>query len=252
MIGRVFKILESVARAEDKAGWVGNKIAWRLFESRLRRQQLVNQAFDRRNGTDTADEIPLVLTGVPPKDAARGNGVYRPVWESEFHAALSALKIDFDGFTFVDVGSGKGKLLMLASDYPFARIIGVEYSPGLHVIAQRNVSRYQSPTQRCKILEPVLGDALHYRVPEGPIVCFIFNALDPATMRKVMQTIEDDVSSRTMPAYVIYANLRRVAEIGDGLDGIKKLQRLSATPKLVLFGNAAAYHQYMDSISAPK
>lgn len=245
MIGRIFRILSSFAQAANKVRWVQIKVAGRRFERRLQREQIVNQAFDRRYGTDTADEVPLVQTGVTPDDAARGNSVYRPAWESNFDAALVACRIDFDGFTFIDIGSGKGKLLMLASDYPFARIIGVEYSPGLHRIAQKNVARYQSPNQKCRILQPVLGDALKYRLPDGPIVCFIFNAFEPATMLKVMQKIEDDVSTRSTPAYVMYTNLRRVAEIGDGLDGLTKLRQLRATPNLVIFGNAPAYRQYV-------
>ena len=181
MTGRLARLWRSFTTANDKPQWIANKIAttlytvdqrrmWRRFGKELRKQQLVNQAFDRRHGTDTAGEIDLVETGVSAEDAARGNAVYRPVWESDFRAALVALKTTFDGFTFIDIGSGKGKLLMLASDYSFAKIIGVEYSPGLHAIAQNNIARYRSPTQRCNALESILGDALKYRLPEGPLV----------------------------------------------------------------------------------
>ena len=247
---RIVRLLKSFAQSDDKTRWVATKATntlrlidhkakWWRFDAQMKREHLINQAFDRRHGTDTADETSLVLTGVPEELAARGNNLYRPLWESEFHAALAALNIRFDGFTFIDVGSGKGKLMMLASNYPFARIIGVEYSPGLHAIAQANIARYHSPTQRCKKLEAVLSDALQYRLPDGPMVCLIFNALDPSTMRMVMKNIENEVSLRDAPAYVIYVNLRDVSEIDDGLD-LKKLQRLKATRKIVILGNAAA------------
>ena len=240
MIARTIRLFHSLAGAEDKGRWVENKVAWRRFRARSPREHIINQAFDRRHGTETAEEIPLAQTGVPLEDAARGNGIYRPMWESEFHAALAALDSCFRGFTFVDLGSGKGKVLMLASEYPFARIVGVEYSPGLHAIAQRNVARYRSPTQLCNVLQPVLGDARHYRLPDGPIVCFIFNAFDPGTMQKVMQNIEDDLGSRAVPGYVIYANVRTVSEIENGFGTVKKLRRAVTTRKLVVFSNAVA------------
>jgi hypothetical protein len=71
----------------------------------------------------TNQQAPACIgSGVPEEQAARDNGIYRPFWESDFCEALTVLKTSFEGFTFVDMGSGKGKLLLLlASDYPFAR-----------------------------------------------------------------------------------------------------------------------------------
>jgi predicted RNA methylase len=41
--------------------------------------------------------------------------------------------------TFVDIGSGKGRALIIAAEYAFKRIIGVEYSPSLATICRRNL-----------------------------------------------------------------------------------------------------------------
>lgn len=248
---RLGEIWHSFAQADSKFGWVKRKIAnrlarrrikaaWQAFTERLPEEQRINEAFDRRFGTQTADEIHLVETGVPAEDALRGRQTYRPVWESEFHGSMAALGIDLTGFTFVDIGSGKGKMLMMAADYPFTRIVGVEYSPGLSEIAQRNLQIYRSPTQRCTRLEAYLGDALRFPLPAGPLVCLVFNALDSSTMRGFMRHAEDDLAARQEPAFVLYCNLRDIAEIGDGLDGVKKLRRLKKTPRLIVFGNKAA------------
>jgi SAM-dependent methyltransferase len=241
VVRRAINLVAALARADHKRRWLADKLAWRKFWARQPREHLINQAFDRRHGTDTAEEIPLAQTGVPSHDTARGNGVYRPLWEAEFHAALAALKIRLDGCTFLDIGSGKGKLLMLAAEYPFRRIIGVEYSPGLDAVAQDNLARFRSPTQKCKALAAILGDALHYRLPPGPVVCFIFNSFDPETMRQVMHNLEADAGARDSPVYILYANVRRVAEIGDGFAEVKKLRRVRATQRLVIFANAAAF-----------
>ena len=54
---------------------------------------------------------------------------------------MSSLKLDFQEFTFIDIGSGKGRVLMMAADYPFRRILGIELLPDLHRAAQENLNR---------------------------------------------------------------------------------------------------------------
>jgi SAM-dependent methyltransferase len=251
LLQRLGELWRAFARADSKYGWVKRKIAnrwarpriraaWRAFDARLPVEQRINQAFDRRFGTDTADEMLLIETGVPAEEALRGKGTYRPVWESAFHDAMKTLGIDFTGFTFVDIGSGKGKMLMMAADYPFARIVGVEYSPGLDEIAQRNLQIYRSPAQRCTCLEAHRADALDFPLPAGPLICLVFNAFDAPTMREFMRHAEDEVAARPQPAFVLYCNVRDVAEIGDGLDGVTRLRRLKTTRTLLVFGNRAA------------
>src|SRR5580692_8694630 len=60
---------------------------------------------------------------------------YQPTDPALFHEMLDGLAsqayLDFRGFTFLDFGSGKGRTLLMASDYPFRRIIGVELLPSL-------------------------------------------------------------------------------------------------------------------------
>src|SRR5438552_13937135 len=48
---------------------------------------------------------------------------YQPTEPSLFHEMLKALKIDFREFTFIDLGSGKGRVLLMAANYPFRRIV---------------------------------------------------------------------------------------------------------------------------------
>ncbi len=238
MIARASRLLTAFARADDKVEWLADKAAWRGFWARLPAEQAANRAFDRRHGTDTAEEIGLAETGVSSEQARQGNGVYRPLWEGIFHEALQALGVRLDGFTFVDLGCGKGKVLMLAAGYPFARIVGVEYSPGLQAIARRNLERFRSPAQQCDRLEVVLDDARHYRLPPGPVVALIFNSFDPATTQEVMRPIEAE-AGRDEPLYVVYVNVRRVAEACDGFAGLRRLERVQASRRLLVFANRA-------------
>src|SRR5712691_7133679 len=60
------------------------------------------------------------------------NSPYQPTEPVLFEEMLASIKIDFRNFTFIDLGSGKGRVLLLASDYPFRQIVGVELLPALN------------------------------------------------------------------------------------------------------------------------
>src|SRR5580704_12274414 len=88
---------------------------------------------------------------------------YQPTEAALFHEMLDALHqqthFDFGSFVFLDSGSGKGRTLLMASDYPFRRILGVELLPALHRAAQENLGKYRSESQKCFKLESICGDA---------------------------------------------------------------------------------------------
>ena len=101
--------------------------------------------FDERFGVETSGLIYQLPSG--HHHDVHNNG-YFAVAPSVFHAVMGSLKerlhLDYRRFTFVDVGSGKGRALLLASDYPFREIIGVELSPDLDRVARSNIARYPS------------------------------------------------------------------------------------------------------------
>src|SRR5271169_4560215 len=72
---------------------------------------------------------------------------YQPTDPDLFREMLAALaeesRADFHDFVFIDLGSGKGRTLLIASDYPFRRIVGVDLLPELHQAAEENLSKYR-------------------------------------------------------------------------------------------------------------
>ena len=92
-----------------------------------------------------------------------------------FHEILSALPAPPNGFTFIDLGSGKGRTLLMASDYPFQRIIGVELLDELNHIAKQNIATYHSEKQQCFNIETYCGDARAFQFPQEPLVLYLFN-----------------------------------------------------------------------------
>jgi lipopolysaccharide/colanic/teichoic acid biosynthesis glycosyltransferase len=184
---------------------------WRAFGKRLQRQQRLNEAYDWRFDVETSREIALVDAGLESAAAESANSVYRCVWAPVFHEAIAAMEIAHERFTFVDYGSGKGKAMFLAADFPFRRIVGVECSPVLHEIALRNCLTYKNPAQRCREITPVLGDAVSFEPPEGPLVCYFFNPFDAPTTQRVLARLRARVE-RGQEIYIAFLNMRSIKE----------------------------------------
>jgi hypothetical protein len=131
---------------------------------------------------------------------------YQPTDPPLFHEMLSAIPIDFAEFTFIDLGSGKGRTLMMASDYPFRRIIGVELLPELHRIARQNLRNYSNPGQKCFSLDSICADARQFAFPAEPIVLYLFNPLPEAGLAAVIANLEQSLRMHPRPVFVLYHN----------------------------------------------
>lgn len=124
-----------------------------------------------------------------------------------FHEILQTLPISLDGFTFIDLGSGKGRTLLMASDHPFARIIGVELLVELNQIAQKNVASYHSEKQKCFNIETHCGDAREFQFPPEPLVLYLFNPFPDYALLTVLENLRVSMSSDPREVYVVYHNL---------------------------------------------
>jgi Methyltransferase domain len=135
---------------------------------------------------------------------------YQPTEAALFHEMLAALReqtlCDLRDFVFLDLGSGKGRTLLMASDYPFRRIVGVELLPELHRTAEDNIGKYKRETQRCFAVQSVCSDATEFVFPAEPIVLYLFNPLPEGGLRRVIANLEQSLRTHPRPIYVLYHN----------------------------------------------
>lgn len=131
---------------------------------------------------------------------------YQPTDAALFREMMAALSIDFSQFTFVDLGSGKGRTLLMASEYPFRRIVGVEILPELQRVAEENLAAYKNEMQRCFALEAICGDAVDFPFPAEPLVLYFFNPLPEAGLKRVMARLESSLKANPRTVYVLYHN----------------------------------------------
>jgi hypothetical protein len=233
------KLIKTHHDAKSVKGW----LRYLIWRSRLRWQRRIDKAFDAKFGVDTADEVLLTKAGITSDvQAAQGNTVYRPLWESAFRDLLRLIPLAPETLTFVDIGAGKGKLLLLASRLPFKRIIGIEYAETLHNIAVENIRAFR-PHQVCRSVKSYHQDALTFDVPLGePLVCTIFNSFDVDIMKQVLLRLGKQANATAAPVFVVYVNVRDMDEMRDAFTVDTGLRTLLSTRRFVLWGNASAAH----------
>jgi SAM-dependent methyltransferase len=164
---------------------------------------------------------------------------YQPTEPDLFHEMLEALSqqsdSDFHDFVFIDLGSGKGRTLLMASDYPFRRVVGVELLPALHSASRENLSKYRNESQKCFALESICGDATEFPFPAEPMVLYLFNPFPESGLRRMMANLEQSLREHPRAVYVLYHNplLEHVLSEGWGL------RRLHTTDQFVLYGTTS-------------
>jgi SAM-dependent methyltransferase len=136
---------------------------------------------------------------------------YQPTELALFREMLASLiqaspKIDFREFTFIDIGSGKGRALLMAADYPFRRILGIELLPALHRVAQENIKKYKNDSQQCFAIDCLLGDACEFAFPPEPTVLYLFNPLPESGLVRMISNLEHSLREHPGPLFVLYHN----------------------------------------------
>jgi hypothetical protein len=206
----------------------------RLEASMERRADRENIEYDRRFGTDTFDRVRLADIG-----AERGTGYDLegygtcPMNESHFREIVRLLPVDIGEFTFFDVGSGKGKAVLLASDHPFRRIIGVELSDVLHGIAERNLGAYSSRRDKQPQVELRCADFLKYTLPDDPLVFFLNNPFPYSIAEPAIAHIERSFTAHPRPMIVVYRKPEP-----------RVLDRLDASPVFAVARSSAFWRMY--------
>jgi SAM-dependent methyltransferase len=161
--------------------------------------------FDRFYGTDTSGFLfgEEFLTGHP---AETHGSPYAGVQPSVLRTVLATLP-ELETCTFIDLGCGKGRPMLIASEFPFRDIIGVELSPPLAEAGKKNaVLMAKKYPERARIRVEV-GDATVFPVPAGDVVLFLYNSFDRELMLKVAEHVEGALRADSQRrVYVVYCN----------------------------------------------
>jgi len=172
-------------------------------EIREREQRALD--YDERFGVDTSGTIHQTKLNInnPNQLHAVSYGASDPKY---FRDAIGSLSIDYRRFIFIDFGSGKGRAILLAMEFPFKRIIGVEFSEELHCIAQENIRRYHIHKPKCKDVESLCMDVVDYHLPDDCLACYFCNPFDSIVMVRVLSNIRKSLLQKPREIFIVYYN----------------------------------------------
>jgi hypothetical protein len=156
--------------------------------------------FDAAHGTDTVQTSdPGWLGRLTSRNWMYGQA-YGPAPISVVRRALEQLPEEFRDAVFIDIGSGKGRIVLVASEFPFRRVIGVEYDRVLHDVAAKNATMFQAGYR----IELHCQDATEFRYPTEPLVVFFHHPFDEPVFEVVCQRLEATHREAPRPICVIY------------------------------------------------
>jgi SAM-dependent methyltransferase len=148
--------------------------------------------FDRAYGVTT--HAVAFLSDLDPDavgDAGAHATHYEAVPVADFRALLAFVpKEAIPDATFVDVGAGMGRAMILAAEYPFKQVVGIEVSPALYEVAKENLATARERGLRCQDLRLMRDDARIAHYPPGNLVVFLFNPFDADALRATLASIE--------------------------------------------------------------
>ena len=174
----------------------------------------------------TKDPVRLADLTIRGSNRAHGHD-YRPTPCALLEWTVAALNHDLSRLTFVDHGAGKGRVLLLASQFPFHAIGGIEFAEELHDDATMNIAQFPRSRMKCRTVECVLDDASQVGPPDGEAVHYFFNPFSREVFAEVLNNIVVSYRKRPRRLYLILVD---PPEVTDMIDHSGVFQRLKLPP----------------------
>jgi SAM-dependent methyltransferase len=169
----------------------------------LRHAAAVHDPFDETYGVRTRVVSTLAELW---RTTWRGGFEHEPSPALRTREILDALDVDFKATVFVDYGSGAGRAVMLAAEYPFKEVIGIELAPSLHAQATANLLALPRDARRAGAVRLVCGDATTQELPPEPLVLYFYNPFGVAAMRRLLERLEGSLTERPRRVTMVLAH----------------------------------------------
>ncbi|HEY4761098.1 MAG TPA: class I SAM-dependent methyltransferase, partial [Thermoguttaceae bacterium] len=128
---------------------------------------------------------------------------YQPISYGDFRQFMKLVPIRPQQDVFLDFGSGMGRALCLAATHPFRKVIGVEISPDLNAIAEKNISRLRHKLQ-CQDIQIVTSDATTYAVHADVTIAYFFTPFSSDILAKVLDNIARSLRENPRQLLILY------------------------------------------------
>lgn len=188
------------------------------------------ESFDERFGVETESIVRLGALHIASTNWIHGLQ-YQPISPPDFQSLLAPTGIDIPAATFIDLGSGKGRAVLLATRLPFRRVVGVEFSEELNSIAKENLRIFPAAERRCREVDLLLCDAANFTFPAGPLVIYLYNPFEIPVMQQVVAHVAAAYRASPRPLVVLYFTPFYADLWGE----LEFLEQTAATEELAIF-----------------
>jgi SAM-dependent methyltransferase len=159
--------------------------------------------FDTTRSVETCGKVKAFGTSKTVGEV-RDSLTYIPVRVANARAALRELPIsNYSQYTFIDVGSGKGRLLFVAAEFPFRKAQGVEFVIDLHEQACDNIRRYNCRRNKCAQIESINANAAEFEFPDEPLVICLNNPFGPEVLSRMLANLKRSIERRPRNVIVL-------------------------------------------------
>jgi SAM-dependent methyltransferase len=189
-----------------------SKTGPQLVPSRPRPRDLLQLAsspvhpFDQMHGVETSGLVPAkhLVTGHPNDEHVTA---YYGVAPSILRKLIACWRESppphpISSYSFIDIGAGKGRGLLVASEYRFRNVIGIELNAAMAATARRNVALWtaaheaDSTAQPIAPIEVIERDALEFELPDAPTLLFLFHPFEAPVLQQLLDHIEEQLGAR--------------------------------------------------------
>ena len=203
---RILRESEAILKARQTQTKSGS----RMLPGLSVRDGLIRHPFDLEFGVRTSG----LVAG---RHLASGNRndrhitAYYAIAPSVFHSIIVRWRrckavAPLDQYTFIDLGAGMGRALLLASTYRFHRVIGVEVHHTLARTARKNLAHWRATDRALAPSRVLCRDATEFTIPEGPCVVFLFNPFAAPLLRKLLRQWSQHLAHRPREVDILYVN----------------------------------------------
>lgn len=180
--------------------------------------------FDVQHGTETSG-----LIGGSDLATGHAHDVYNTAYygmsPSRFRGAMErwmALPPTSppESYTFVDLGCGKGRAVLMATQLSFREVVGVELHPELARVAGENLRLWQGAGKSVTPARVVCADATEFEFPAGPCLLYLFNPFAGPVVERLLMRIEGSFQDRPGMLDIVYFNPES-ADVFEAADGFE-------------------------------
>lgn len=199
-------VISTIRSRASNSHWWARSLIERFSVSKLY-HKWKGYRFDRRYGIETSRVVAVSDMGVETKDTQHATR-YRATSVGFLRFVFEKNPVTFEDFVFVDLGSGKGRVLIEAAAFPFKRIVGVEFSMRLHLVAKESVSRFEEKEKAKSRIELQCKSVTEFELPTENVIFYLYNPFDAEILGQVVKKIEISLLKTHRKMLFIYLNPR--------------------------------------------